>query len=175
MAKGVWRGQDYRGINNQSCKLRRSLPAQFSCQRWKASDRCYISETFPKCKHFSTVVGCMKYRNFSHESKWNPNVVLAADFWGCYVLFILQDEQLLDSERHCVYLIEKALSQLPPGGETFLGIFDLRGFKQKNGDLKFTKFLVTLTQRFTKLLLFLSVVESGRSFFVLACTDWSFL
>jgi hypothetical protein len=40
-----------------------------------------------------------------------------------------------------VHLIEKALSQLPPGCETFLGIFDLRGFKQKNGDLKFTKLI----------------------------------
>lgn len=52
------------------------------------------------------------------------------------------DETLLESERHCVHLIEKALSQLPPDCETFLGIFDLRGFKQKNGDLKFTKFLI---------------------------------
>ncbi|KAG0616232.1 hypothetical protein M758_5G100300 [Ceratodon purpureus] len=54
------------------------------------------------------------------------------------------DEQLLESERHCVYLIEKAMAQLPPGCETFLGIFDLRGFKQKNGDLKFTKFLIDM-------------------------------
>nr|XP_024399664.1 phosphatidylinositol transfer protein CSR1-like isoform X2 [Physcomitrium patens] len=52
------------------------------------------------------------------------------------------DAELPESQRHCVYLIEKALSQLPPGCETFLGIFDLRGFKQKNGDLKFTKFLI---------------------------------
>ena len=48
----------------------------------------------------------------------------------------------MESKKHCIYLIEKALSQLPPGAERILGIFDLRGFKQKNGDLKFVRFLV---------------------------------
>lgn len=54
----------------------------------------------------------------------------------------MQEEDLMESKKHCIYLIEKALSQLPPGGEKILGIFDLRGFKQKNGDLKFVRFLV---------------------------------
>ncbi|KAG0553381.1 hypothetical protein KC19_12G007100 [Ceratodon purpureus] len=54
------------------------------------------------------------------------------------------DERLIETrQKHCVYLIEKALTQLSPGGESFLGIFDLRGFQPKNGDLKFVNFLVT--------------------------------
>eukprot|EP01018_Ginkgo_biloba_P019263 Gb_36493 [translate_table: standard] len=49
---------------------------------------------------------------------------------------------LLESEKLCVYLIEKALSQLLPGEEKLLGIFDLRGFTAQNGDLTFIKFLI---------------------------------
>lgn len=52
------------------------------------------------------------------------------------------EEELVESEQLCIYLIEKALSQLPPGGDKMLGIFDLRGFKSRNGDLKFMKFLI---------------------------------
>lgn len=51
-------------------------------------------------------------------------------------------DDLIESEKLCIYLIEKALSQLPPGKDKILGIFDLRGFTSKNGDLKFVKFLV---------------------------------
>lgn len=51
-------------------------------------------------------------------------------------------DDLIESEKLCIYLIEKALSQLQPGEEKILGIFDLRGFTSKNGDLKFVKFLV---------------------------------
>lgn len=49
---------------------------------------------------------------------------------------------LLESEKLCVYFLEKALSQLPPGEEKILGIFDLRGFTLQNGDLTFIKFLI---------------------------------
>ena len=48
-----------------------------------------------------------------------------------------------DSKRLCVLTLEKALKQLPEGQDTVLGIFDLRGFKQKNGDLGFAGFLVS--------------------------------
>lgn len=51
-------------------------------------------------------------------------------------------DDLVESEKLCIFLIEKALSQLPLGKEKILGIFDLRGFTSKNGDLKFVKFLV---------------------------------
>lgn len=51
-------------------------------------------------------------------------------------------DDLIESEKLCIYLIEKALSQLPLGKDKILGIFDLRGFTSKNGDLKFVKFLV---------------------------------
>ncbi|KAI5066273.1 hypothetical protein GOP47_0018897 [Adiantum capillus-veneris] len=51
-------------------------------------------------------------------------------------------DDLIESEKLCIYLIEKALNQLPPGKDRILGIFDLRGFTSKNGDLKFVKFLV---------------------------------
>ncbi|KAL9326530.1 hypothetical protein ACSQ67_007175 [Phaseolus vulgaris] len=46
-----------------------------------------------------------------------------------------------DDERLCVFLIEKALSKLPPGKEQILGIVDLRGFRTENADLKFLTFL----------------------------------
>lgn len=49
-----------------------------------------------------------------------------------------------DSKRLCVLILEKALKQLPEGQETVLGIFDLKGFKQKNGDLGFAAFLVSV-------------------------------
>ncbi|MCO5605941.1 hypothetical protein L7F22_060127 [Adiantum nelumboides] len=51
-------------------------------------------------------------------------------------------DDLVESEKLCIYLLEKALGQLPPGKDKILGIFDLRGFTSKNGDLKFVKFLV---------------------------------
>ncbi|KAH7414988.1 hypothetical protein KP509_14G022200 [Ceratopteris richardii] len=51
-------------------------------------------------------------------------------------------DDLIESQKLCIYLIEKALSQLAPDKERILGIFDLRGFTSKNGDLKFVKFLV---------------------------------
>lgn len=54
----------------------------------------------------------------------------------------MQPETLIPSEKLCIYLVEKSLTQLPPGGDQILGIFDLRGFTSKNGDLKFVKFLV---------------------------------
>lgn len=46
-----------------------------------------------------------------------------------------------DSKRLCILILEKALKQLPEGQDTVLGVFDLRGFKQKNGDLGFAGFL----------------------------------
>eukprot|EP00891_Asterochloris_glomerata_P004220 jgi/Astpho2/4220/Aster-05183 len=52
--------------------------------------------------------------------------------------------QLDDSKRLCVYMLERAISQLPEGQETVLGIFDLRGFKNKNADLGFVRFLVDI-------------------------------
>eukprot|EP00262_Sarcandra_glabra_P008283 TRINITY_DN21629_c0_g1_i1.p1 TRINITY_DN21629_c0_g1~~TRINITY_DN21629_c0_g1_i1.p1 ORF type:complete len:259 (+),score=43.08 TRINITY_DN21629_c0_g1_i1:140-916(+) len=47
-----------------------------------------------------------------------------------------------ESEKLCVFLIEKALSKLPAGKEEILGIFDLRGFRTENGDVLFLKFLI---------------------------------
>jgi hypothetical protein len=46
-----------------------------------------------------------------------------------------------EDEKLCVFLIEKALSKLPPGKEEILGLFDLRGFGNQNADLKFLTFL----------------------------------
>jgi hypothetical protein len=53
-----------------------------------------------------------------------------------------------DSKRLCILILEKALKQLPEGQDTVLGIFDLRGFKQKNGDLGFAGFLVSMLMVF---------------------------
>lgn len=49
-----------------------------------------------------------------------------------------------DSKRLCVHLLETALAQLPPGNETLVGIFDLRGFASRNADLGFVRFLVDI-------------------------------
>lgn len=51
-------------------------------------------------------------------------------------------QEPIENERLCVFLVEKALSKLPPGKEDILGIFDLRGFGSANTDLKFLTFLV---------------------------------
>jgi len=55
---------------------------------------------------------------------------------------MVQKHDLLESETICVHFLEKSLSQLPPGEEKILGIFDLQGFTLQNGDLTFIKFLV---------------------------------
>ena len=49
---------------------------------------------------------------------------------------------LEDSKRLCVHLLEEAMAQLPPDSDTLLGIFDLRGFGNRNADLGFVRFLV---------------------------------
>ncbi len=50
-----------------------------------------------------------------------------------------------DSCRLCAYLLEAAMAELPPGGETILGIFDLRDFGPGNADLGFVRFLVRVS------------------------------
>ena len=50
---------------------------------------------------------------------------------------------LEDSKRLCVHLLEEALAELPEGGETLLGVFDLRNFRHRNADLAFVRFLVS--------------------------------
>ncbi|KAL2629142.1 hypothetical protein R1flu_013828 [Riccia fluitans] len=52
------------------------------------------------------------------------------------------ENSTLETEKLCVALIEKGVDQLPPGKDTLLGIFDLRGFTSKNADWKFIRFLV---------------------------------
>ncbi|KAK2993208.1 hypothetical protein RJ640_005176 [Escallonia rubra] len=47
-----------------------------------------------------------------------------------------------EDEKLCVFLIERALRELPDGKEEILVIMDLRGFGTKNADLKFLTFLV---------------------------------
>lgn len=46
------------------------------------------------------------------------------------------------SKRYCAYLLEQAIAQLPEDCETILGIFDLRGFRTRNADFGFVRFLV---------------------------------
>ncbi|KAL5747159.1 hypothetical protein ACOSQ2_024456 [Xanthoceras sorbifolium] len=47
----------------------------------------------------------------------------------------------VENEKLCTFLVEKALSKLPPGKEEILGLFDLRGFGTENADLTFLTFL----------------------------------
>ncbi|KAJ3692534.1 hypothetical protein LUZ60_012884 [Juncus effusus] len=51
-------------------------------------------------------------------------------------------QDALENERLCVFLLEEALSRLPPGTGNILGIFDLRGFGLENGDFFFLKFMI---------------------------------
>ncbi|XP_074584826.1 CRAL-TRIO domain-containing protein C3H8.02 [Curcuma longa] len=51
-------------------------------------------------------------------------------------------QEFIEDEKLCVYLIENALSKLPPGVEEILGIVDLRGFRIENTDIQFLKFLI---------------------------------
>ncbi|KAL8170716.1 hypothetical protein V2J09_022520 [Rumex salicifolius] len=44
-------------------------------------------------------------------------------------------------KKLCVFLVEKALSNCPPGQEQILGIFDLRGFGTDNIDMDFLTFV----------------------------------
>ncbi|KAF1867647.1 hypothetical protein Lal_00050079 [Lupinus albus] len=50
----------------------------------------------------------------------------------------------IKDERLCTFLIEKALSKLPPGKEQILGIIDLRGFGTQNADLRYLTFLLNV-------------------------------
>lgn len=51
---------------------------------------------------------------------------------------------LVDSQQLCVYTLERALERLPPGQDTVLGIFDLRGFQSQNADMGFVKFMIDI-------------------------------
>ena len=51
---------------------------------------------------------------------------------------------LVESQRLCVFTLERALEQLPEGQDTVLGIFDLRGFKNQNADMGFVKFMIDI-------------------------------
>uniref|UniRef100_A0A7N0RAT4 CRAL-TRIO domain-containing protein n=2 Tax=Kalanchoe fedtschenkoi TaxID=63787 RepID=A0A7N0RAT4_KALFE len=69
------------------------------------------------------------------------------DVFGRPVLIVVAKKHnpampdVTETERLCVFLIEKALNKLPAGREEILGIFDLRGFGTENADLKFLTFL----------------------------------
>ncbi|KXZ47547.1 hypothetical protein GPECTOR_34g706 [Gonium pectorale] len=50
---------------------------------------------------------------------------------------------IADSKRLAAYLIDTAISRIPPGGEQIVGIFDLRGFQfAQNADFAFAAFMV---------------------------------
>lgn len=54
------------------------------------------------------------------------------------------ERPLVESQKLCTFLIDRALERLPPGQDTLLGIFDLRGFTSRNTDLGFVRFLVDI-------------------------------
>ncbi|KAL6635023.1 hypothetical protein ACP70R_027694 [Stipagrostis hirtigluma subsp. patula] len=70
------------------------------------------------------------------------------DMYGRPVLVVVaakhfpSEQDPVENEKLCAYLVEKALSRLPLGTENILGIFDLRGFRVENGDFQFLKFLI---------------------------------
>ncbi|XP_002986250.2 phosphatidylinositol transfer protein CSR1 [Selaginella moellendorffii] len=76
------------------------------------------------------------YLNSSPDVKGRPVLVVVA------AKHFPREEEALASQKLCVHLVEKALQNLPPGGDQILGIFDLRGFNAANADLTFLKFLI---------------------------------
>ncbi|KAF0935475.1 hypothetical protein E2562_033617 [Oryza meyeriana var. granulata] len=70
------------------------------------------------------------------------------DIYGRPVLVVVASKHFpskqdpVENEKLCAFLVEKALSRLPLGTESILGIFDLRGFQVENGDHQFLKFLI---------------------------------
>lgn len=54
-----------------------------------------------------------------------------------------QDLEPYEDEKLCVFLIEKALSKLPPGKQEILVIMDLRRFETHNVDIKLLPFAVS--------------------------------
>ncbi|KAJ6799406.1 CRAL-TRIO domain-containing protein C3H8.02 isoform X1 [Iris pallida] len=53
-------------------------------------------------------------------------------------------KEIIENQKLCVYLVEKAISKLPDGVEDILGIVDLRGFGVQNADGTYLKFLFDL-------------------------------
>ena len=51
---------------------------------------------------------------------------------------------LMESQRLCVHICDRAVERLSPEQQTMLGIFDLRGFTSRNADLGFVRFLVDI-------------------------------
>ena len=51
---------------------------------------------------------------------------------------------LVESQKLCVFTLERALERLPEGQDTVLGIFDLRGFQSQNADMGFVKFMIDI-------------------------------
>ena len=177
MAQGVWGWGYHRSVHLEGSVQRGSLSAHFPRYKGKACHHRFRSKAFSKCMFLNDLCElrshAMNFLNFlcwcwisnlNHETTlcWNlwhlwekvedPPLPISLTFGFCLPFHGWQDQKLLDSKKLCVYLIEKSLSQLPPGGETFLGIFDLRGFQQKNGDLKFVKFLVSDDEPFFRVL-----------------------
>lgn len=186
MAQGVWGWGYHRSVHLEGSVQRGSLSAHFPRYKGKACHHRFRSKAFSKCMFLNDLCElrshAMNFLNFlcwcwisnlNHETTlcWNlwhlwekvedPPLPISLTFGFCLPFHGWQDQKLLESKKLCVYLIEKSLSQLPPGGETFLGIFDLRGFQQKNGDLKFVKFLVSDDEPFFRVLyLYLSTSDT---------------
>ena len=52
------------------------------------------------------------------------------------------ERPLRSSIELAAYVLDAAVASLPPGSDTLVGIFDLRGFGPANADLAFARFLV---------------------------------
>jgi hypothetical protein len=132
-------------------------PADVTTQQWFLRDRKFV---VPEAEE--KLVNMLKWRQEfrAQDTTWEMVKAEAGtgkayvhsqkDVFGRPVIVIrvtrhvTGEYPLEDSKRLCVYMLEKALSQLPEGQETVLGIFDLRGFKNRNTDLGFVRFLVDI-------------------------------
>ncbi|XP_047314392.1 CRAL-TRIO domain-containing protein C3H8.02 [Impatiens glandulifera] len=75
------------------------------------------------------------YLHEFHDTHGRPVLIVVAS------KHLPAKQQSSDSEKLCVFLIEKALKQLPADKQEILVILDLRGFSTENTDLKFLTFL----------------------------------
>lgn len=78
----------------------------------------------------SAVAACRR-RRFSPLPTLNPQTHFATG-----------EFPIADSKRLAGHILDSAVAALPPGGEQFLGVFDLRGFELRNADIQFAAFLV---------------------------------
>ncbi|GFR44643.1 hypothetical protein Agub_g5932 [Astrephomene gubernaculifera] len=132
------------------------LPPDEATLKWYLRDRYFdVNEAEQKLR------GMLKWRRSFQPQATTPEQIAAEAASGkAYVhsqpdrfgrpaivirtrLHVTGQYPIVDSKRFAAYLIDTAISRIPPGGEQIVGIFDLRGFQfQQNADFAFAAFMI---------------------------------